>query len=51
MKALVGEAIGEARKANERLQKIADQNPLIEQQKRLITRSKAGDGYPSLHAR
>jgi Na+-transporting methylmalonyl-CoA/oxaloacetate decarboxylase gamma subunit len=44
MKALVREAIGEARKANELLQKIADQNhALVEQQKLLIARSKPGN--------
>lgn len=44
IKALVMEAIGEARKANELLQKIAEQNHvLVEQQKLLIARSKPVD--------
>lgn len=43
-KALIKEATAEARKANELLQKIVDQNHvLVEQQKLLIARSKSGD--------
>jgi len=44
MKALVREAIGEAKKANELLQKIVDQSHVLaEQQKLLIARSKPGN--------